>query len=186
MPLLPHLKKSHWKWMMNLSPFNFVRHDILTNGYIQVTIQQSYKLCNHLQKNTNTPHNKNTKSVNFPLQNNSRHKFTKRLKLYPPNNKTNQSLIALFDGLQKGEKGLASSDIQKPHKGNYGVDGCHEDYNQNSLLFFRILPVEEVLRHQLHREMRCHHHRQPGPHQGHICPIQSAEIHVSLKTRWEI
>lgn len=44
-----HLEKSHWKRVVNLSSFNFIWHNILTNRYIQITVEQSNKLCNNLQ-----------------------------------------------------------------------------------------------------------------------------------------
>ena len=45
----PYHKKCHWEGMVNFSSFDLIRHNIVANGYFQVTIQQRQELGNYLQ-----------------------------------------------------------------------------------------------------------------------------------------
>lgn len=99
-------------------------------------------------------------------------------------NRTHQSLIAFLDGVQKGEEGFATLDIQQTYKRINSVNGSHKDYDNDSLLLLRILPVKEMLLQEPHREIHCQHHAQSRSHHCDLRPTHRAQIHRSPRWWW--
>lgn len=90
---------------------------------------------------------------------------------------THQGLITFFDRVEKSEEGLASLDVDQSNEGVNCINRSHEHNDENGLLLLGVLPVKEMLWHQLEGEMHGSHHTEPWSHHSEGPTIHCCNIH---------